>query len=81
MPFGMHGIPRPLAANLDRDRPDPNQTKQRTMKKTAIVITLVTLVAVGIAAAFSVKCSFCNGTGWRGQISCTYCGGDGDIGR
>ncbi|MBX3742489.1 MAG: hypothetical protein KF712_15995 [Akkermansiaceae bacterium] len=51
------------------------------MKKTAIVITLVILVAVGIAAAFSVKCSFCNGTGWRGQVRCTYCGGDGDIGK
>jgi DnaJ-class molecular chaperone len=51
------------------------------MKKTAIIITLATLVAVGTAAAFSVKCSFCNGTGWRGQFRCTYCGGDGDIGR
>jgi len=51
------------------------------MKKTAIIITLATLVAVGIAAAFSVKCSFCNGTGWRGQFRCNYCGGDGDIGK
>ncbi len=55
--------------------------KQRTMKKTAIIITLVTLVAVGIAAAFSVKCSFCNGTGWRSGFRCNYCGGDGDIGK
>jgi DnaJ-class molecular chaperone len=51
------------------------------MKKTAIIITLTTLVAVGIAAAFSVKCSLCNGTGWRGQFRCNYCGGDGDVGK
>jgi DnaJ-class molecular chaperone len=76
--------PHSPAENLGREISDPNQKKQQTMKKAAIIITLVTLVtlvAVGIAAAFSVKCSFCNGTGWRGQFRCNYCGGDGDIGR
>ena len=51
------------------------------MKKTTIIITLVILAAVGIPAAFSVKCSSCNGTGWRGQFRCAVCGGDGDVGK
>ncbi len=51
------------------------------MKNTTIIVTLVALAATAIAAAFSVKCSFCNGTGWRGSIRCSYCGGDGDIGK
>jgi DnaJ-class molecular chaperone len=49
--------------------------------KTALIVTTAVLAAAGIAAAFSVKCSLCNGTGWRGQFRCNYCGGDGDIGR
>jgi len=51
------------------------------MKKTAIIATFAVLAATGIAAALSVKCSLCNGTGWRGQFRCNYCGGDGDIGK
>jgi|GEM_PF-5568907 len=50
------------------------------MKPLAIIVTLV-LAAAGIAAAYSVKCNTCNGTGWKGQFRCAVCGGDGDLGR
>lgn len=49
--------------------------------KTALMITITILAAASIAAAFSVKCASCNGTGWRGQFRCAVCGGDGDVGR
>lgn len=51
-----------------------------TMKHIAIIIA-ASIAAITIAAAFSVKCASCNGTGWRGQFRCPTCGGDGDVGR
>jgi DnaJ-class molecular chaperone len=73
-------VHRVKAQILARTIPTKLQTQQ-TMKKTAIIATFAVLAATGIAAALSVKCSLCNGTGWRGQFRCNYCGGDGDIGK
>ena len=49
--------------------------------KTVLIVTTAVLAAAGIAAAFSVKCASCNGTGWRGNFRCAVCGGDGDVGN
>ncbi len=50
------------------------------MRKIALITTLSFAALAGIVyAAVPVKCSQCNGTGWKGSYKCPTCGGDGDI--
>ena len=48
------------------------------MKK--FVITTLAIVAITGGAYAQWKCSFCNGTGWKGQFACPYCHGTGRSG-
>lgn len=47
--------------------------------KTKILIVIVCAAAAASAYA-GFKCQFCGGTGWRGQLKCIHCGGDGETG-
>lgn len=40
---------------------------------------IMCLLAAAVAAAFTLKCFSCNGTGWKGNIPCIVCGGDGRL--
>jgi len=68
------------------------QTKpNKNMKKSVILAIAVTLASVGIGFAMNSmsqikehgkceighKCSFCSGTGWKGQFKCFHCKGTG----
>lgn len=50
------------------------------MKKKLIIASIIAAVTASAAYA-GFKCSYCNGTGWKGQFRCTMCGGDGETGN
>ncbi len=45
--------------------------------KTLLIVALMSAFAIGTVYA-GFKCRGCNGTGWRGQVKCIQCGGDGE---
>jgi DnaJ-class molecular chaperone len=57
-------------------RGKPNQTNTDMLKK-VIALTLITGTLVGIAHAAGFKCTFCNGTGFQGNVNCFPCKGSG----
>lgn len=53
--------------------------KHIIMKKLTLTVLAVAFTAGAAYAGF--KCSFCNGTGWKGSVKCIHCGGDGETGN
>ena len=57
---------------------EANLIKQTTdMLKKVIALTLIAGTLAGIAHAAGFRCTFCNGTGFQGNVNCFACKGSG----
>lgn len=77
--------------------PGTTKTKHKTniiMKKKLIIAAAAIVASVSVTYAANTirdledhlrrelfKCTQCNGTGWKGQSKCQWCGGDGETGN
>ena len=56
-----------------------NNNAKDIMKK--ITLTVLAIAFTAGAAYAGYKCTQCNGTGWKGNNKCFFCGGDGETGN
>jgi DnaJ-class molecular chaperone len=74
---------RALAGPTGPGIPGITKTKHKintTMKKKLIIASIIAAITATAAYA-GFKCNQCNGTGWKGQSRCQWCGGDGETGN
>ena len=92
--YRSHAVSLKTIGGSCRDIPEPKQITTTTMKKLILIAAaIVTTLGVGYAAnslhniadhskcEMGMKCSFCNGTGWKGNFKCFQCKGTGANGE